>query len=92
MTLFQNSLRYSPYLLQPESEARSWVFSAAEIRTYGFPAQDFDFLDPRPDAALGGFEPTSDSEPSLEALMQGIGAEKLLPLAAESSGRQPARA
>ncbi len=92
MTLFQNSLRYSPYLLQPENESRSWVFSAGEIRTYGFPAQDFSSLDQGLDAALSGFEPSSDSEPSLDAIMQGSGGEMLLPLAPESSARRPAHA
>lgn len=91
MTQFQNSLRYSPYLYQPESEARSWVFSAGEVRTYGFPAQNFTSPDQGLDAALSGFEPTSDSEPSLDALLQGI--DKLMvPLAPESADRRPAHA
>lgn len=71
MTQFQNSLRYSPYLYQPESESRSWVFSAGEVRTYGFPAQRLTSPDQGLDAALSGFEPATDSEPSLDALLQG---------------------
>ena len=93
MTQFQTSLRYSPYLYQPESEARSWVFSAGEVSTYGLPAQNFASPDQGLDAALIGFEPVNDSEPSLDALLQGIDVEKLMvPPAAESPTRRPAHA
>ena len=49
MTLFHTNLRFTPYLYEPESEPRSWVFSVGEVSSYGHPASDA--------TQLHGFEP-----------------------------------
>jgi hypothetical protein len=91
MTQFQNSLRFSPYLFQPESEARSWVFSAGEVSTYGLPAQSLSWPDQGQDAVPGALELPADSEPSPDALLQGI--DRLIaPPIGESPSPRPAHA
>ena len=80
MTLTNNGLRFTPYLFEPESESKSWVFSVGEVSTYGVPMQGVSVSGLDLDTAFEGIEIEGEPDFSLKSLSHGQGVERLMTL------------